>query len=111
MEINTLIRDINANLKPVFQDYLGVYFFGSRSRKDSREYSDYDMVFVFGATPDWRKKDKILDIIYRKEVEYDVVIDGKYFSREEIEDCQTLFLKRSLKRDSFMPYDKRMLID
>jgi predicted nucleotidyltransferase len=101
MEINTLIRDINANLKPVFQDYLGVYFFGSRSRKDSREYSDYDMVFVFGAKPDWRKKNKIRDIIYRKEVEYGVVIDGKYFSREEIEDCQTPFLETVFKEGRF----------
>jgi predicted nucleotidyltransferase len=101
MEINTLIRDINASLKSVFQDYMGVYFFGSRSRKDSQEYSDYDMVFVFGTKPDWRKKNQIRDVVYKKAVEYDAVIDGKYYSREEVENYQTPFLECVFKQGKF----------
>jgi len=72
MDIDRLIKDINSTLKSRFQDYAGVYFFGSRSREDYREYSDYDMVlFVFRTKPDWQKKDRIHEIVYRKEVEYD----------------------------------------
>jgi predicted nucleotidyltransferase len=101
METMTLIRDINTDLKAVFQDYLGLYFFGSRSRKTHYDYSDYDMVFVFKTKPDWRKKDKIREIVYRKEVEYDVVIDGKYYSQEEIEGYQTPFLESVFKQGKF----------
>jgi len=95
------IRDINANLKSVFQDYLGLYFFGSRSRGDSREHSDYDMVFVFRKKPDWKKKEDIRNIVYSREVEYGMVVDGKYYSQEEVENCRTPFLESVCKEGKF----------
>lgn len=82
---------VNKDLKKIFVDYQGLYFLGSRSRGDYREDSDYDMVFVFYSKPDWRKKDKIREIVYRKELEYDIVIDSKYYAQEEIENYRTPF--------------------
>ncbi|MDM8550971.1 nucleotidyltransferase domain-containing protein [Desulfobacterales bacterium HSG2] len=101
MDMDTLIKDINSTLKSRFQDYAGVYFFGSRSRGDYREYSDYDMVFVFRTKPDWQKKDQIRDIVYRKEVEYDLVIDGKYYSQEDVKNYKTPFLESVFKKGKF----------
>ena len=93
MNIETLIQGMNTSLQQTFQDYLGVYFFGSRLRGDYQEFSDYDMVFVFRTRPDWRKKDRIRTIVYQQELKYDVVIDGKYYAQQEVENCQTPFLE------------------
>lgn len=101
MNINTLIKDINSILKTRFQDYMGVYFFGSRSRGDYAEYSDYDMVFAFRTEPDWRKKNQVREFIYLKEVEYDLVIDGKYYSQEDVKHCKTPFLESVFKKGKF----------
>ncbi|MEE4358262.1 MAG: nucleotidyltransferase domain-containing protein [Desulfococcaceae bacterium] len=101
MKIVNFIKEINADLKSVFPDYTGLYYFGSRSRGDNREYSDYDMVFVFRTKPDWKKKEQIREFVYHKEVEYDMVIDGKYYSQKEIEDYQTPFLETVSKEGKF----------
>jgi predicted nucleotidyltransferase len=101
MARNTLIERMNANLKRHFSDYRGVYFFGSRQRGDAREDSDYDLAFVFETKPDWRKEDRIRDIVYRYEVEHDVVIDGKYYAQDEIEHSQTPFRERVYTEGEF----------
>lgn len=101
MDIGKLADELNLHLKSAFQDYMGVYFFGSRKRNDNEKYSDYDMVFVFKTKPDWRKKSRISEMVYLKEVEHDVVIDGKYYSREEIENYQTPFLESVFHEGKF----------
>ena len=101
MEIYTLIQDINTALKGRFHDYRGMYFFGSRCRGDSQENSDYDMVFVFNTKPNWHKQDRVREVVYQKEVEHDVVIDGKYYAQEEIENYQTPFLEAVYKEGEF----------
>lgn len=91
MEIKTLINGMNRNVKRRFSDYRGVYFFDSRQRGDFQEDSDCDLVFVFDAKPDWRKEDHIRDIVYQQAVEYDVIIDGKYYAQDDIEHYRTPF--------------------
>ena len=91
MDIQRFIHVINTELQRTFADYQGLYFIGSRSRGEHREESDYDLVFVFQAKPDWRKKDHIRDIVYRNEVEHGIVIDGKYYAHDEITDYHTPF--------------------
>ncbi|RLC13462.1 MAG: hypothetical protein DRI57_16175 [Deltaproteobacteria bacterium] len=101
MDTDALIKDINSTLKSRFRDYTGVYFFGSRARGDYGKYSDYDMVFVFGTEPDWRKKDQVREFVYWKEMEYDLVIDGKYYSQEDVEHYKTPFLESVFKKGKF----------
>jgi len=101
MEIHTLIQGINSSLQHAFHDYMGVYFFGSRLRGENREFSDYDMMFVFRTQPDWRKKDRIRTIVYQKELEYEIVIDGKYYAQHDVENCQTPFLETVYNEGAF----------
>ncbi len=101
MDIQAFIQTINTVLKKTFADYQGVYFIGSRSRGDYREDSDYDMVFVFQVKPDWRKKDKVREIVYRKELEHDIVIDGKYYAYDEIKNYHTPFQEVVYKEGKF----------
>ena len=101
MDANILIQSINKELKKMFIDYRGVYFFGSRSRGDENKDSDYDMVFVFDVKPDWRKKDKVREVVYRKELEYNMVIDGKYYAQEEIQNYLTPFREVVFREGKF----------
>jgi len=101
MDIGTLIKGINTSLKDTFHDYRGVYFFGSRLRGENQDFSDYDMVFVFQTQPGWRKKDRIRTIVYQKELEYNIVIDGKYYAQHDIENYQTPFLETVYKEGAF----------
>lgn len=91
IDIDTLAQVISQDLKQEFADYSGVYTYGSRTRDDAQESSDYDMVFVFEHEPDWRQKQKAREIVYQKELEFDVVIDSHYYSRSKIEDISTPF--------------------
>jgi predicted nucleotidyltransferase len=101
MDIHAFILNINRELKAVFSDYRGVYFFGSRQRGDYRDDSDYDLVFVFDTSPDWRKEDRIRALVYQQEVEHDLIIDGKYYAQDEIEFCRTPFCETVYKEGEF----------
>ena len=91
IDINTLAETISQDLKREFADYSGVFTFGSRTRDDAQEFSDYDLVFVFEHEPDWRQKEKAREIVYLKELEFDVVIDSHFYSRIDIEHFRTPF--------------------
>ncbi len=59
------------------------------------------MVFVFDTQPDWHKKNRVRDVVYRQELETDVVIDAKYYAQEDVEDYQTPFLETVCKEGRF----------
>lgn len=89
--IEEITGELARELVRVFPDYRGVYFYGSRARGEERSGSDYDMVFLFEHKPDWREKQRARDIIYAKELEYEIVIDSHFYAREEIENSSTPF--------------------
>ena len=55
----------------------------------SKSWSFGVHVFVFQVKPDWRKKENIREIVYRKEVEHDIVIDGKESAHDDITDSHS----------------------
>ena len=73
-DIQTIIGKMNRELKRVFSDYQGVYAYGSRQRGDWQDASDYDLLFVFTTKPDWRKKDRIRDVVYQHELDDDMIV-------------------------------------
>ena len=97
-KINKLIEEISKFLKSGYEDFRGIYFYGSRARGDYNEDSDYDLVFVFDREIDWRFKEEIKHIIYRHEDIYDLFIDSKIISSEEI-DLERMPLIINIKRD------------
>jgi predicted nucleotidyltransferase len=101
MDIRTLLARLNCELKTVFSDYRGVYFYGSRQRGDFRDDSDYDLVFVFATKPDWRKEDLVRELVYQQEVEQELIIDGKYYALDEIEHYRTPFCETVYKEGKF----------
>lgn len=81
---NKLIEEINRELKKRHRDFKGTYFFGSRLRGDNTSSSDYDIVLVFDRIIDYPFKREVRDIIYGFMLKYDIVIDTKIFSFNEM---------------------------
>ena len=100
-DLQAVIGKLNRELKRLFADYQGVYAYGSRQRGDWGEASDYDLLFVFTATPDWRKKDRIRAVVYQRELDDDIVIDGKYYSVNDIAHPRTPFCETVKQEGAF----------
>ncbi|MGE5432124.1 MAG: nucleotidyltransferase domain-containing protein [Syntrophomonadaceae bacterium] len=71
-----VINKINLVLSQTFNDYRGIYFFGSRTTEEYSELSDYDVVLVFTSL-DYEKQMEIAGLIARIEYEEKVAIDYK----------------------------------
>jgi DNA polymerase sigma len=76
---NEIIQRITQNISQEFKDFTGLYFFGSRTKQNYLNNSDYDIVLVFDNL-DYRKELKIAGIISKLEYENNVFIDYKTFT-------------------------------
>jgi len=47
VDVKSLIEKVNRAIKSHFGDFKGTYFFGSRTRNDYNEDSDYDLLLTF----------------------------------------------------------------
>ena len=81
---NELIEKINQELKERYEEFLGMYFFGSRMRQNFSEDSDFDILLIFDREIDYPFKREVRDILYDYMLQYDVVIDAKIFSLDEV---------------------------
>ncbi len=95
--IKYIIREISDRLKINYVDFMGIYFYGSRVRGDSKSDSDYDLLFVFNRNVNWKFKEEIRHIIYGYEDKYDIVLDAKIISSSEI-DMNRMPLIQDIKR-------------
>jgi len=91
IDINNLIDELNKELKSKYPDYKGIYLHGSRLNGTANEDSDYDMVFVFDRDVDWKFKKEISDILYEIELKYEILIDARIYSYNEVETPATFF--------------------
>jgi predicted nucleotidyltransferase len=76
-------------LKTLLKKHLGnnikeVILFGSQVNGTSHNYSDYDVLIVLNSDYDWKYRDKITDIVYDMELDYDILIDKHLLSLNEI---------------------------
>jgi predicted nucleotidyltransferase len=62
-----------------------IILFGSRSREDSTDDSDYDILIILNSNADWRLEWKIYDICYDLSLEHDILIDAKILSASDME--------------------------
>jgi predicted nucleotidyltransferase len=75
-----VVNRINAELSRKFNDYSGVYFFGSRLNGTHTDSSDYDVAIVFGSL-DHEKKLDIAGVIARIEYEESCNVDYKLLTQ------------------------------
>jgi uncharacterized protein len=61
-----------------------VILFGSQSRGDSNEYSDYDVLIVLLKDYTGKDENQILDLCYDIDLKYDILLDVHIISNSEL---------------------------
>ena len=82
-------KKILVDLKQHLQKNYGnsikdVVLFGSRSRGDSDEYSDYDILIVLDTDYTGDDENKIFDLCYDINLKYNVLLDIHLLSKKEV---------------------------
>lgn len=66
------------------EDISDVILFGSRAAGDAHKNSDYDVLIVLNNDYDWEYQGKITSVVYDMELKYDMFIDWKVISKNEL---------------------------
>ena len=65
-------------------DIRDVILFGSQARGNATNASDYDVLIVLNKAYTGEDENKILDLCYDIDLEYDIVLDVHLLSRDEL---------------------------
>lgn len=101
IDFENVIKKLNKKLSRIYNDFLGITFFGSRNRDDFSSESDFDIVALFSNKPGWQKENDVLDMIYEVELDHDIVIDAKVYHDEEIKKQNTPFRFNVVREGTF----------
>jgi predicted nucleotidyltransferase len=82
--IDKIINEISHELKSKYDDFRGIYLFGSYSRNEQHKDSDIDIAILFDREIEWKFRDEIIGIIAEYNVKYDIIFDIHVFSIEDI---------------------------
>lgn len=81
-----LLKDLKSLLSEQFGDNVSkVLLFGSRAKGKNHQDSDYDVLILLNEDYNWTYKDKIIEAIYEIELAWEVFIDVKVISKNELE--------------------------
>jgi len=81
-----IIQQLKKALKSKYGDRIkDVILFGSQASGTAAEHSDYDVLIIARAKPDWRFEREISDICYGIELEHDIFIDTLVISETELD--------------------------
>jgi predicted nucleotidyltransferase len=95
----TIIKELKAALVARFgEDIKEVILFGSRATGKAHKDSDYDVLVILNNDYDWKYRDKITTVVYDLELKYDIFIDIKIISTNEL--YQTIEGKHPLYQDA-----------
>jgi predicted nucleotidyltransferase len=83
-KINEIANNLRAHLKNSFNDFEGLYVFGSQVNGIPNEDSDIDIVVIVNYS-DKHKRGILWDKISLLEYKYDVFIDVHPMTRKELE--------------------------
>lgn len=81
-----ILNHLKRNLQKVLGNKIQkVILFDSWIRNEGNEYSDIDVLIVSDKILSWREKNLIRDVCFDLSVDYEVLVDSKIISQEEIE--------------------------
>jgi hypothetical protein len=95
-----IVLAIHNRLMKKFPDYAGLFFYGSRTRKNYRTDSDYDIFLTFKDKIDW-KKNEVWEEIALFELENDVATDTKIYNYTELNMQNTPYRESVVKSGIF----------
>jgi predicted nucleotidyltransferase len=82
--LDILINEIKNELVKKYNDFSGIYLFGSRVKGTHSNDSDLDIAITFSRSIDKKFKDEIRDLIYEYDLKYDLVIDTHIYNLQDI---------------------------
>ncbi|OGI03285.1 MAG: hypothetical protein A2Y25_05135 [Candidatus Melainabacteria bacterium GWF2_37_15] len=85
MKINELIDDLNSELSSSFDNFEGIYFYGSRVKGDFAPESDFDFIIMFKDNYSNEDEYKLAGVIIKIELKYDIFIDYHPMTKKELE--------------------------
>lgn len=65
-------------------DINNIILFGSQATGEAGKNSDYDVLIILNSDYDWEYEGKIISVIYDLELKYDIFIDTKIISTNEL---------------------------
>jgi predicted nucleotidyltransferase len=81
-----ILNQLKKNLKEVLGNRIQkVILFGSWIKNEENEYSDLDVLIVTDKIFSWKEKNIIRDICFDISVDYEILVDSKIISQEEID--------------------------
>jgi predicted nucleotidyltransferase len=83
-KIINIIKELNQRIYEKFQDFKGVYLFGSRAKGDFKPDSDIDLVALFDSV-DRDKEMEIYGIVCDLDYKYDIFIELFTYTPEKLE--------------------------
>ena len=79
--ISILKQKLDGQLPGLIKD---VILFGSQVKGNSTADSDYDILIITNDTVNWKTKDIIMDICYEVSLDYEIFIDSKIISENDL---------------------------
>ena len=80
-----ILNDLKQHLQKHYGNSIkDVVLFGSQSRGDSNEYSDYDILIILAKDYSRKDENKILDLCYDIDLKYNILIDVHLLSQREM---------------------------
>lgn len=86
---NHLISNYGNSVKDVI-------LFGSRTRGDAKDYSDYDILIILNNEYSGKDENRILDLCYDIDLKHDILMDVHIISNKELRTIrgkQPIFVK------------------
>jgi predicted nucleotidyltransferase len=85
MDNKKLLAEIKEKLHSEFKGIIEkVILYGSQVKGKATDDSDYDILIIVNEDYDWRLKNQILDSLYDLDLKYDILIDAKIISLDEL---------------------------
>ena len=79
-----IVNELNKNIKNQYNDFKGIYLYGSYASNNNRENSDIDMVAIFENSLCYNERIKLWQLIGKFEAKYNIVFDLHPMSNEEL---------------------------
>jgi len=81
-----IIKELKVLLtQKVGEDIKDVVLYGSQIQKNRNEESYYDVLIVLSRKYTWPERRKLRDICYEVSLKYDIIIDSKIISLQELQ--------------------------
>jgi len=85
-----IIKDLKSLLvTKLGKDIRDVILYGSQIKGTNDQESDYDVLIVLNRKYNWVQRRIIRDLCYEISLKYDIIIDSKIISLEELENSPT----------------------